>query len=137
MSSQRISTAFFVSISIAVVFTLVLARAGGRSGEETMAMITPVQLHERLQQPDAPLVIDVRELEEYEEAHIAGVLLKPLATIDSLDLDRNSEIVLVCRSDRRSAIAYQILAERGYSRLWNMQGGMIEWQKHGLPIESE
>jgi rhodanese-related sulfurtransferase len=136
MSSRPISTALLVSISIAVAFTLMPACAGGGPGE-AMAMISPLQLHQRLQQPDAPLVIDVREIEEYEEAHIAGVLLKPLATIDSLDVDRDSEIVLVCRSDRRSAIAYEVLAERGYTRLWNMQGGMIEWQKHGLPIESE
>jgi rhodanese-related sulfurtransferase len=133
MSSPRFSTAVLVSISVAVVFTLLLARASGGADAETIQTITPVQLFERLQQPQAPLVVDVRELEEYEEAHIAGVLLKPLATIDTLDVDRDAEIVLVCRSDRRSAIAYQRLAERGFTRLWNMEGGMLEWQEHGLP----
>ncbi|HEY0592857.1 MAG TPA: rhodanese-like domain-containing protein, partial [Thermoanaerobaculia bacterium] len=50
------------------------------------------------------------------------------------DVPKDREIVLVCRSGNRSGKAQRILAERGYTGLENMEGGMLAWEKHGYPI---
>lgn len=53
---------------------------------------------------------------------------------DKLPLDKMTKIVLYCRSGRMSAIAAQILAQRGYTNVWNLKGGMLEWQQTGYPL---
>lgn len=54
-----------------------------------------------------------------------------------LPSDKNAKIVLYCRSGRMSEIAAETLIKRGYTNLWNLDGGMIAWEKAGLPIESK
>lgn len=102
-----------------------------------IATMTPDELQKRLAAKDAkPLVVDVREQAEYDAVHIDGVLLAPLGNVvaDLAKIDRSREIVLVCRSGRRSAKAYEALAAKGFTSLRNLEGGMIAWEKAGLPV---
>jgi len=87
------------------------------------------------------LIIDVRESSERsgELGYIKGSRLIPLAEIpqalDSLDKDRDNEIILVCRSGARSTTAAAILKGLGFSRVKNMKGGMLAWNKEGFEVE--
>lgn len=101
-----------------------------------MVNITAAELHKRLQAGEKPLIIDVREPDEYAAGHIAGAQLMPLGSVDKSikPVGKKQEVVLVCRSGNRSAQAYQILAAMGYSSLKNMEGGMIAWEKNGAPV---
>jgi len=87
------------------------------------------------------LIIDVRESSERsgELGYIKGSRLIPLAEIpqalDSLDKERNNEIILVCRSGARSTTAAAILKGLGFSRVKNMKGGMLAWNKQGFEVE--
>lgn len=84
-----------------------------------------------------PLVLDVRERDEWESAHIAGAVHVPLGTLTS-KLDRipaDRPVVAVCRSGMRSAKAASILAAAGRDAS-NMSGGMLAWMAHGLPVVS-
>ncbi|OGO65148.1 MAG: hypothetical protein A2029_16930 [Chloroflexi bacterium RBG_19FT_COMBO_47_9] len=49
--------------------------------------------------------------------------------------DKNAKIVLYCRSDRMSNIAAKTLVELGYTNIWNLDGGMVDWEGAGLSIE--
>lgn len=94
-------------------------------------------LNKKLEAREAkPLVVDVREPHEYEAVHIDGALLAPLGQVekDLEKVDKNREIVLVCRSGRRSGIAYERLEARGFTNLRNLTGGMIAWEKGGHPV---
>ncbi len=73
-------------------------------------------------------IIDVREEFEFASGHIPGAKNIPLGEIsDRLDeLDRDEEIVVVCRSGARSAAACDFLHEEGF-KVFNMQGGMLGW----------
>ena len=104
---------------------------------DEIATITAEALHKTLEaKAEHPLVIDVREPAEFEASHIDGALLAPLATVEEnlAQIPKDREIVLVCRSGRRSGIAYERLAARGYTRMWNMTGGMVAWEKLGYPV---
>ena len=88
-------------------------------------------LQKRIESNDKPLVVDVREREEFDAGHIKDAMLVPLGTVHEglSGVAKDREIVLVCRSGRRSAKAYGILAEQGFTNLWNLDGGMLAWEK--------
>ena len=106
---------------------------------DSMATITPASLQSRLKSEEKPLIVDVREIEEFDAGHIDGAFLAPLATVTEKlsNVAKDREIVLVCRSGRRSAKAYSELAKRGYTRLFNLEGGMLSWEKSGYRVVKE
>lgn len=54
--------------------------------------------------------------------------------LDKLPTDKNSKIVLYCKSGRMSEIAAQRLASLGYTNVYNQIGGMIDWEKQGFQL---
>ncbi|MFN3454815.1 MAG: rhodanese-like domain-containing protein [Pseudobdellovibrio sp.] len=83
-------------------------------------------------------LIDVRRSDEFnnELAHIDGAILVPLG--DDLthflnNLDREEEIIFICRSGARSATATAESLKLGFKRAVNLTGGMIRWNEQKLP----
>lgn len=77
-------------------------------------------------------LVDVREPQENAEFNIGGILL-PLGKIQQLELDKieglkEDEIILYCRSGKRSLQACMILESQGFKNVKNLTGGMLEWQ---------
>ena len=82
------------------------------------------------------LLLDVREPDEWETAHVAGAQHIPLGEIDQRfhELPRDREIVIICRSGRRSAKAQDAMEAAGFGPVANLAGGMIAWEEDGLPV---
>lgn len=57
--------------------------------------------------------------------------------LDELPADRNAKIVLYCRTGRMSDIAARALVQQGYTNVWNLQGGMVAWERAGLKLEGQ
>ena len=57
--------------------------------------------------------------------------------LSQLPVDKNAEIVLYCRSGRMSAIAAEELVSIGFTNIWNLTGGMVEWEQAGYSIENK
>ncbi|MEF3305887.1 rhodanese-like domain-containing protein [Paenibacillus sp. GYB003] len=95
------------------------------------------ELKEVLEQTErTTIVIDVREPEEYEEAHIEGLPLIPMGDIIDWTekLDPRREYVFVCRSGRRSFEVANYFQNNGFSNVHNFLGGMLSWAEEGNPV---
>jgi sulfur dioxygenase len=99
------------------------------------------ELSERISTADPPILIDVRDADEYrgELGHIAGSRLVPLREFSEraaeLTTLKDHQIVTICRVGMRSATAAAILTGLGCEQVWNLKGGMIEWNDARLPVE--
>jgi rhodanese-related sulfurtransferase len=94
--------------------------------------ITVEELKERMDRGESLHIIDVREPHEYEEFNI-GAKLIPLGTLPDaaagMDVLKNEEIILHCRSGARSGNAKLYLQELGFSKVRNLLGGMLAWRE--------
>ncbi len=82
-----------------------------------------------------PVLLDVRELDEYEAGHAPGVISHPLATIPDVwaSLPSHRTILCICRVGGRSAQATAFLREQGLDAI-NLEGGMQAWAAFGLDV---
>ena len=82
-----------------------------------------------LAKPSKPLVIDVREPNEYKGGFIAGARNIPLSQLSGRlsDIPKDQSVLLYCRSGMRSKSAARILLKNGYKSLAHLQGGLIAW----------
>lgn len=92
-----------------------------------------------LQAANGPLtLIDVRNPDEFATGRAPGALLKPLPQIEqwgpTLEM-RKMNYLVICRSGKRSMAACERMVAMGYAHVTNVAGGMIEWEKAGLPIQ--
>lgn len=95
--------------------------------------VNPAKAKEMMDQ--GTLLIDVRELSEWNHGHAPGVLHIPLASLeDNLHrIPKDEEILVCCRSGNRSSSAVSLLKKMGIQAI-NLDGGMMAWQRQGLPI---
>jgi phage shock protein E len=98
-------------------------------------LITAEEGKKMLEEDTSIVLVDVREPDEYAAAHIPGSILLPLGTIaekvSDVIPDKNTPIILYCRSGRRSAMGAEELVQMGYTTVYDM-GGILNW-----PYETE
>lgn len=82
------------------------------------------------------IILDVRTQQEYDSGHIPNAILIPVGELEDRlgELDEMKTILVYCQSGVRSAQARQILADNGFSEVYNLEGGIIAWQEAGLEI---
>lgn len=81
------------------------------------------------------IIVDVRTPNEYSSGKIAKAKNINVASFDFMkeakSLDQNQEILVYCRSGARSARAAKMLSKIGFTKVSNLKGGVMAWQKHG------
>ena len=86
-------------------------------------------------------LIDVRELEEFEEVHavparnVPTVGLDPHAVMKGRLGAASDPVYFICRSGMRSLIACEKMVDAGYNDVVNVEGGTLAWEEAGLPVE--
>jgi sulfur-carrier protein adenylyltransferase/sulfurtransferase len=96
---------------------------------------TAQEAAERLAVEPRPVVLDVREREEYEQGLIPGSIHIPRGNletrIESRVADRSTPIIIYCASGTRSAYAAKTMADLGYTDVVSLAGGFSGWKQNG------
>jgi len=94
-----------------------------------LSEITPRELKQRLDRGDRLVVLDVREPEELAVARLDGTVHIPMSEIAGRldEIDPDQEIVVMCHHGFRSAQVAGFLAQRDFSRVVNLAGGIDAW----------
>src|ERR671932_165172 len=117
-----------------------------RKIKEQIREVDPKQVHEYLHSPNGngsapPVIVDVREQHEFEEAHLPGAIHVPRGHLESRIEgkvgDKSRPVVLYCASGQRSALAAHTLQDLlGYEDVASMTGGITLWKDRGYEVET-
>lgn len=122
-----------------LLLLLLLTGCGGTtsnaSSESSYQQISQEEAKEMMDTQDV-IILDVREQDEYDSGHIPGATLLPVGTIDEETAaevipEKDSTVLVYCRSGNRSKTASSALAELGYTNIYEF-GGINTW-----PYETE
>jgi len=119
---------------ILIILTVLLLTACGQNKENKQEAvyvnITAKQAKEIMDSQEGYIILDTRTQEEYNESHIPGAILIPydeiLEKAESMLNDKNQQILVYCRSGRRSKLAAKDLQKLGYTNIKEF-GGIIDW----------
>jgi molybdopterin/thiamine biosynthesis adenylyltransferase/rhodanese-related sulfurtransferase len=102
--------------------------------------VSTLETRDRLDTQGAPLLLDVREQDEWREGALPGAIHIPRGNLESrvegLVPDKNREIVVYCEAGSRSAFAAKTLGELGYTNVSSMAGGFTDWKRNGFDFET-
>ena len=73
------------------------------------------------------VLIDVRTREEYNREHIPNAVNIPLDQIDTIGYQTDTKIIVYCQTGTRSRQAIQTLLDMGYTNLYDLDGGLLNW----------
>ena len=76
---------------------------------------------------DGAIIIDVREVDEYNREHIPNAINVPLSEINTVNYNKETTLIVYCQSGVRSLEAVKKLADEGYTSLYNLDGGLLNW----------
>ena len=98
-----------------------------------MKNITVEELKKKMDSGEHINLIDCREPNEYEEANLGGKLV-PLGKIQTMQIEdlehlRDEEVIVHCRSGKRSMMACMVLDQMGFTNTYNLEGGILAWQE--------
>lgn len=98
-----------------------------------MTHITVEELKARLDSGEQINLIDCREPHEYEEANLGGRLI-PLGKFQTMQVEeiedlKDEEVIIHCRSGKRSQMACMVLDQMGFKNTVNVDGGILAWQE--------
>ena len=109
---------------------LLLTGCGGNTSDSSYEQITQEAAKEMMDTQEV-IILDVREQDEYDSGHIPGAVLLPVGTIDETTAaeaipEKDSTVLVYCRSGNRSKQASDKLANLGYTNIVEF-GGINDW----------
>ena len=112
--------------------------SGCSSTDDSAFKSVPVTEFAELIASQEVVIIDVRTPQEFNDGHIAGAINIDVASRDFntqiATLDPTLTYAVYCRSGRRSASASKDMTELGFTSVFNMNGGTLDWESEGFPL---
>lgn len=104
---------------------------------QSVQKLSAVEFSQLLKSSPGAMVIDVRTAGEFQGGHLSTAINYPLNSGDFGQkigtLDRNKPVFVYCLSGARSNAAAQQMTAMGFTRVYDMAGGMMQWRANGLP----
>jgi rhodanese-related sulfurtransferase len=98
--------------------------------------ITPLEAYKILKQNC--ILVDIREKNEVSDKKFNApkIIYCPFSKFEEnyINLPTDKQLIIACATGSRSKKAIMFLKEKGYTNLFNLSGGIFEWQRHALPV---
>ena len=107
---------------ISLIIICLMITACGSKAYETIDTNKAIEIIE-----SGAILIDVRTVDEYNREHIPNAVNIPLDTLDSIDYAKDTTIIVYCQTGVRSKEAVDLLVKKGYTSLYNLDGGLLNW----------
>ena len=127
---------FVVAYLTVLLLSVVVAHFYVQSQQKSYGDITVEQAKSLIEQNIWLKIVDVRLDTEFNTSHIPGAINVCACDPDNMlrQLNPNDEILVYCRSGMRSAAAMKFLNENGFSKVYNLVGGIVAWENAGYPV---
>jgi rhodanese-related sulfurtransferase len=120
---------------LAIPLTLILSACGSSGGNVTTLNVS--DFAKKVSDPSV-VVLDVRTPGEFQSGHLKGAINVDYEGInfegEVNKLDKTKTYAVYCRSGRRSGLATQVMAKDGFKSIFNLDGGLDNWQAAGNPV---
>jgi phage shock protein E len=120
---------------LTIPLTLILSACGSSGGK-----VTNLNVNEFANKVNdtSVVVLDVRTPGEFQSGHIQGAINVDYEGLnfegEVNKLDKAKTYAVYCRSGRRSGLATEVMAKNGFTSVFNLNGGIIDWQSAGKPL---
>lgn len=128
-------------VLLALIFTVLLLGCKKESStiSETEVKLIPVEEVLNIVQMEEAQLIDVRTPEEYEEGHLANALNIDFFSDNFLQdmekLDKSKPVMIYCKSGNRSNKSLNKLKDSGFTKIYDVDGGITEWKNKGFDVQ--
>ena len=134
-SARLMAAAGLVAVLSLVLTAVDAGRAYGATRPVSYQNLTPGQLKAMLQRKDFTLVnVHIPYEGEIQATDAFVPYTEAAAKVPRLVPNRQAKIVVYCQSGRMSAIAADALVRLGYTRVFNLEGGMVAWKRAGYAV---
>lgn len=129
-------------VQAAILALLLIPVAGCSQTEQNYRTLSPAEAMEMIRVDTSLVLLDVRTPQEFagEAGHLQGALLLPVQELEERSAElaplKDRPILVYCRSGSRSSRASELLAAQGF-KIFMVDGGMLAWNKAGLPTTHE
>lgn len=125
-------------LAVLLLLSTLLACENQSPTNENLATIAPAVFAEKLQE-DGVIILDVRTEGEFQEGHVEGALQHDYYETDSFKgflegLDKSKTYLIYCRSGGRSGTTLDMMAQMGFDKVYNLDGGFNAWKAANLPV---
>ena len=127
---------------IILLFILVLSvsSAGQDPDSVKFKSLSPYYFHLKYLKEDKAILIDVREFFEYKRSRLRDAVRIPSS--GNLDLaadtiDKNCALFLYCTTGTRSERVARVFYEKGFTKIYSLDGGIVAWRKEGMPVDKK
>lgn len=124
----------WILVSIWVIlFVLLLRNEGSRGG----SALTPQQVTQKINHEDAK-VLDIRAKDDFKKGHLPNAINIPARDIQSrmneLEAYKDEPLILICKTGTTAGATGSVLAKAGFTKLYKLRGGIMDWQGSNLPL---
>ncbi|MCL1693506.1 MAG: rhodanese-like domain-containing protein [Actinomycetia bacterium] len=126
---------------LVLALSVLVAACSSDTTTQSIELVSPADAAQVIADDPAGLVVlDIRTLEEFNEARLADAIMVDFYADDfaaQLDtLDKDVPYVLYCNSGNRSSDAVKTMKDLGFVEVYEIDGGIVNWYDQGFPIES-
>lgn len=108
------------------------------TSDENVKLVTPEEMKE-LSQMDGVQLVDVRTPKEFQEGHIEGFqnidFMSETFQEDIEKLDKTKPVIVYCKSGNRSGKSCKIMKEKGFVKIYDLEGGIEKWKYEGNEVK--